>query len=120
MFGWFKKKRRHEKIKLVFQNGSAATKLASLYDVTRNPAEADRMRAFEDENRRIALAPEITASDERALLDMNMELRRLFIVAEATGPEARVRQAMGVPVIQRDFDDVHKPIEGWEEYYKTW
>jgi hypothetical protein len=25
-----------------------------------------------------------------------------------------------MPTIQRGFDDVHKPIERWEEYYKTW
>lgn len=112
MFGWFKRRARFEQEKLIFQN-HASLRSNTLYLKQVGDVETEvLLESYEEENQRILKLLEseqkLTPDDLQMLLDINMQMRRLFDHAELNGPEARVRRLMGQPVRARDFDETFK------------
>ena len=120
MFDWFKKRQNKAQLNLLFQNSAASMSLAGHFDLMGQTEYADRMRAFEEQNRRIASTDPVTPEDQRVLLDMSLELSQLFDMSEATDPLAKVRELMTQPPPKLSFDEKFKPLQGWKEYYKSW
>jgi hypothetical protein len=134
VFGWFKKKQANEIKKLLFQNFTASER--EIYVYKNDPAETARMveagfdraqitlegdetilarmRQISDETRRIGAIFDghgsISIDDQRILLNLNRELRKLYDEGRISVYRRHNRPS---------FDATYKPTLGWEEYYAS-
>ncbi|WP_157170011.1 hypothetical protein [Afipia clevelandensis] len=120
MFGWLRKRQLLEHRKLLAQNFLASSHGGMRFHFTHvnDVATIEKLSSMEENARRIAIEFEETGSISQAyvksMLEMNLELRRIFDVYSSNSGEAKVRAAMGQPALRPDFDKSFRPHLAWD------